>query len=246
MKKIVLFILLTLSFQHAIAQEQDLEMSTEDVYSPDVKNPEFPGGLKAFYEFVYMEFDKTTPITKEGDLIVSFSINEAGEMKNIRVLRDIGDTTAFEIIRVLQLTPKWQPAMRNGKPFATTLKLPFKFVKKAIAVNPNNTQNGSPTDKNKVNSTEVQAEFKGGKDAFFDYLRKNLKLPKSNVEGKALVSFVINTEGKLIEIKILRDPSGGPAGNEIIRVLRNCPNWKPATQSGVPVRAQFTLPITLQ
>lgn len=246
MRKIVLFVLFICSFQFAVAQEQDLEMSTEDVHSPDVKNPEFQGGLKAFYEFVYKEFDKATPITKEGDLIVSFSIDESGEMKNIRVLRDIGDKTAFEIIRVLRLLPKWQPAMRNGKPFATTLKLPFKFVKKAMAVSADNSEIGSPTDNNKQNYTEVQAEFEGGKGAFFDYLRKNLKLPKTNVEGKAIVSFVINTEGKLIEIKMLRDPTGGPAGNEIVRVLGNCPNWKPATQSGIPVRSQFTLPITLK
>lgn len=246
MRKIVLFLLSMICFQYAVAQEQDLEMSTEDVHSPDVKNPEFQGGLKAFYEFVYKEFDKTTPITKEGDLIVSFAINEAGEMKNIRVLRDIGDKTAFEIIRVLRLTPKWQPGMRNGKPFATTLKLPFKFVKKTIAVNAEESKNNMSTDKNKQTSIEIQAEFEGGKAAFFDYLRKNLKLPKSNTEGKALVSFVIDTDGKVIEVKMLKDPTGGPAGNEIIRVLENCPNWKPATQGGIPVRSQFTLPFTLQ
>lgn len=244
MKKLLLLALLFLALQNSAAQE--LLMDTEDVHSPDVNNPEFQGGLKAFYEFVYKEFDKTTPITKEGDLIVSFTINEAGEMKNIRVLRDIGDKTAFEIIRVLRLTPKWQPAMRNGKPFATTLKLPFKFVKKAIAVNTDDSKNGLPTDINKQKTTEIQAEFEGGKGAFFDYLIKNLKLPKTNVEGKALVSFVINTDGKVIEIKMLKDPTGGPAGSEIIRVLENCPNWKPATQSGIPVRSQFTLPITLK
>lgn len=128
MQKLFLIVFLFLGLQNSIAQE--LLMDAEDVHSPDVKNPEFPGGYKSFYEFVYKEFNRTTPITKEGDLIVSFTITEKGEMKNMHILRDIGDKTAFEMIRVLRLSPKWEPAMRNGKPFATTLKLPFKFIRK--------------------------------------------------------------------------------------------------------------------
>lgn len=131
MRKLFLIVFLFLGLQNSIAQE--LLMDTEDVHSPDVKNPEFPGGYKSFYEFVYREYDSTTPITREGDLVVSFTITEMGEMKNIRVLRDIGNKTAFEMIRVLRLSPKWEPAMRNGKPFATTLKLPFKFIRKDTA-----------------------------------------------------------------------------------------------------------------
>jgi hypothetical protein len=79
-----------------------------------------------FREFVLNKLDKTK-IEKEGQLICSFTINEKGNLKNIRIIKDLGSASAFEMIRVLQLSPKWQPATRNGKPFATTYKIPFTF-----------------------------------------------------------------------------------------------------------------------
>ncbi len=64
---------------------------------------------------------------KKGQLIFSFTINDIGEVKNIRVVKDLGGTSALEVIRVLRASPKWEPAKRGGKPVSIDIKLPMNF-----------------------------------------------------------------------------------------------------------------------
>lgn len=62
---------------------------------------------------------------------------------------------------------------------------------------------------------------------------------------QVILSFVVEKDGSLSSIKVLRDPGYG-AGKEAIRVLKTMPNWKPAKQDKRNVRSQFTLPITIE
>jgi hypothetical protein len=85
MKKI-LMLFLVCYINHA-GYSQELLMDTEDVYEADVIQPKFNGGgLDKFYDFVYKEFD-FSKVTKKGKLLVGFTIDEAGELKNIKVLK---------------------------------------------------------------------------------------------------------------------------------------------------------------
>ncbi len=120
----LLLFLLSVTFSQAQIQGED------EVYlDSDAMEARFQGGgLNFFQEFVFKNLDKTK-IEKEGQLICSFTVNEEGILNNIRILKDLGGQSAFEMIRVLQLSPKWKPATRNGKPFSTTYTLPFTFKK---------------------------------------------------------------------------------------------------------------------
>ncbi len=86
MKKILF---LTFSFfliQMVSAQESELLMETELVTSPDVSNPRFNGGdFNKFYEFIDQEFDYSS-VKNAGNIWVSFTVNELGEVKKIKVL----------------------------------------------------------------------------------------------------------------------------------------------------------------
>lgn len=62
---------------------------------------------------------------------------------------------------------------------------------------------------------------------------------------KVVLSFVVEKDGSLTDIKVLRDPGHG-AGKEAIRVLKSMPKWKAAKYNNKAVRSQFTLPITIQ
>ena len=64
---------------------------------------------------------------KKGQIIFEFTVNENGEVKNIKVVRDLGTNSAVELIRVLRKAPKWQPATRGGKPVSINLKMPLTF-----------------------------------------------------------------------------------------------------------------------
>lgn len=93
---------------------------------------------------------------------------------------------------------------------------------------------------------EALAEFPGGQDALMMYLSKNIQYPEdaktAKKEGVVYISFVVNQDGRINEVKVLRGlyPS---LDKEAIRVISKMPNWKPGTQNGRAVRTQFNLPI---
>lgn len=124
MKKIVAIIVLFFAFNLSQAQ---LGGEDEVYLSGDVTEATFQGGdLNKFYDYFVKNFDTKT-VEKKGQLIFSFTINDKGEVKNIRVLKDLGGTSALEVIRVLRASPKWEPAKRGGKPVSIDIKLPMNF-----------------------------------------------------------------------------------------------------------------------
>ncbi|MEY4877386.1 MAG: hypothetical protein RL708_2536 [Bacteroidota bacterium] len=93
---------------------------------------------------------------------------------------------------------------------------------------------------------EQMPEFIGGEAALMKFISANIKYPESakneNMEGRVIVSFVVTTEGKLTDLKVLRDIGGG-CGEEAIRVLKLSPDWKPGMQNGKKVNVKMVLPI---
>ena len=93
---------------------------------------------------------------------------------------------------------------------------------------------------------EDDPEFPGGLSALSQYLASNIKYPQlakeNNITGKVFVSFVVEMDGSVGQVKILRDIGGG-CGAEAVRVVKSMPKWKPGKQRGKPVRTQFNLPV---
>lgn len=96
-------------------------------------------------------------------------------------------------------------------------------------------------------AVENSAEFKGGVDAFYQYLGKSIHYPKAarnaNVQGKVFATFVVEKNGSLTHVRILKGIGYG-CDNEAVRVLKASPKWKPGRQNGKIVRQQYTVPIT--
>ena len=78
------------------------------------------------------------------------------------------------------------------------------------------------------------------------FLKKNLRYPDQAIDaeksGRVLISFVVEKDGTLTDIKILRGPGYG-MDEEALRVVKKAPAWTPGIQRGKPVRVAFTLPI---
>jgi protein TonB len=95
-------------------------------------------------------------------------------------------------------------------------------------------------------SIDKKPEFPGGQGEFYKYIGTNYKMPNiKNLNGKVLVTFVIEKDGSIVEVKVLRDLGYG-TGEEAIRVLKASPKWVPGEQNGQPVRVHFALPIALK
>ena len=93
---------------------------------------------------------------------------------------------------------------------------------------------------------EVFAEFPGGQTALMNYLSKHIQYPADakaqKAQGTVYVSFLVRSDGRISEVKVLRSvfPS---LDKESIRVVSTMPNWKPGMQNGNAVNTRFTLPI---
>jgi protein TonB len=96
---------------------------------------------------------------------------------------------------------------------------------------------------------EQQPEFPGGISEMYKYLGKNIKYPsaasRANVSGKVFMTFVVNTDGSIQDVQVLKGLGFG-CDEEATRVVKSMPKWKPGRQSGRPVRVKYNLPINFQ
>ncbi|MDD4529832.1 MAG: energy transducer TonB [Bacteroidales bacterium] len=94
---------------------------------------------------------------------------------------------------------------------------------------------------------EEEAEFPGGYGKLIEYLAKSIQYPQQALEtgtkGGVMLTFVVEKDGSITDIKVIRDIGSG-CGQEAIRVVKEMPKWKPAKQRGKVVRQQFVLPVS--
>lgn len=104
-------------------------------------------------------------------------------------------------------------------------------------------ENGEATEYSEL---ETQAAPTVGMTSFYSFIGKSLKYPstakKLNVEGKVFVEFVIEKDGTLTHVKVLKGIGAG-CDEEAVRVVSQSPQWKPGLQRGQPVRTRFNLPV---
>lgn len=94
--------------------------------------------------------------------------------------------------------------------------------------------------------TVIAPSFVGGQDEFYEYLRKNLEYPSRakalGLSGKVYLSFVINENGRVSDVKVLKGLSE-EMDNAAIKVLENSPRWNPGSKGGIPTQARMQIPI---
>ncbi len=93
------------------------------------QNPEFPGGIGAFYKFVAENYNVPATVTGKHRIFVQFIIEKDGSLSNIEVIRDAGEGTGAEALRVLELSPKWIPGKIKDVPVRTRYSLPITIMK---------------------------------------------------------------------------------------------------------------------
>lgn len=93
---------------------------------------------------------------------------------------------------------------------------------------------------------EDQPSYPGGEEARIRYLQENLRYPQmareAGIQGTVFVTFVVERDGSVTDVRVLRGIGGG-CDEEAVRVVQNMPRWNPGRQRGQPVRVQFNMPI---
>lgn len=90
-------------------------------------------------------------------------------------------------------------------------------------------------------------EFPGGDRALSRYLQQNIRYPKvsrnAGTQGKVFVSFVINTDGGIQDVEILKSSGDYFLDKEAVRLVKSMPKWKPGRINAKPVCVKYVLPV---
>ena len=91
------------------------------------------------------------------------------------------------------------------------------------------------------NVVEDMPAFPGGMEAMIQFLSSNIQYPadakKQKVDGRVLVNFVVEKDGSITEVKVIK-PAFPSLDAEAIRVVKAMPKWKPGYQRGQAVRSR--------
>lgn len=107
-------------------------------------------------------------------------------------------------------------------------------------------EESDPSEKEPFTVVEQKPEFPGGDAALMKYLATNTTYPaiakESGISGTVFITFVIEKDGSISSIGVLREVAGG-CTEEALRVVSEMPRWTPGKQRSKPVRVRMNLPV---
>ena len=96
---------------------------------------------------------------------------------------------------------------------------------------------------------EEMPSYPGGEGKLMEYVAKNIKYPQiareTGIQGRVFVGFVVEPDGSVSNVKVLRGIGGG-CDEEAVRVVKGMPKWKPGKQRGKAVRVSYMLPVNFK
>ena len=109
--------------------------------------------------------------------------------------------------------------------------------------------NPDEDDEEKMKIVEELPKYPGGMVEFMKWLTKTLQYPKAalkqNVQGKVIISFIVNEDGSLSNIKVEKGAHRW-LDSEALRVARMMPAWEPGIENGKPCRSKVAIPIVFE
>jgi TonB family protein len=272
MKKILLttFILSFLLAIPRIANSQT-KVESDSIYLFTDEMPQFTGGEIARMKFILNNINYPSEYYSqnlEDNVYVSFIVEKDGSTSNVKILKSNYPKFDEEAKRIILSMPNWIPAKLNGKQvrFQQQMIVPFKkntlaFSQKTIDNDKSDVIEELKNDISKENTDSLKnnlkedpiftfvdnlASFSGGENKRIRFIEKNLKYPQQakdkGIQGVVYVQFVVEKDGSITNIKILRGIGYG-CDEEVISVIKLMPKWNPGTQNGYIVRSQFNMPI---
>ena len=122
------------------------------------------------------------------------------------------------------------------------------FTENATETGISNTKTPDNNVINTADKLDRLPEFPGGMKIFYAYVGRNFEQPELELSKtmKIFVSFVIEKDGSMTDIKVIKDPGYG-LGKEAIRVLKSLKTkWSPGIINGKSVRTSYNLPIVVE
>ncbi|MDD3004250.1 energy transducer TonB [Flavobacterium sp.] len=110
-----------------VQKDSEIEKDFYENIEVDVK-PNFPGGMKEFYNFLGKNYRIPKTKNLNGKVMVECIVEKDGSLSNFKILRDLGNDTGKEAIRVLKKSPKWIPGQHKGKDVRVKYLIPISIA----------------------------------------------------------------------------------------------------------------------
>lgn len=241
-------------------REEDRNSPDEDVFEVVENMPEFPdGGMPGLMKYLSTNIRYPEAAHKagtQGRVTVQFVVGKDGSIGNVSILRGVDPALDAEAIRVISGMPKWKPGTQKGEPVNVRYTVPVMFrltpepvdkIDEMIVVGYRNPD--APVTGEVYEVADKMPEFPGGMTGLMQHLSKNIRYPAeahtNNIQGRVVVSVIINTEGKVTNAKIVQGVAPS-LDAEALRVTGTMPDWIPGTKDGKPVNVKYTFPVVFR
>ncbi len=210
--------------------------------------PEMIGGDEKFADWVC--YNMRYPVETDGEkakgrVVVAGIVGYDGKFSNPVIIKSGTPGMNREALRLASNMPLFTPggiSTNCRSYFAVPIVFnPDSYAPWRKSVNTNTSSDEICT------NPDTGAEFPGGQQALYRWLGENLRYPpaavENNIQGRVVVSFVIEKDGSIGKVTVIRykDPD---LDKEAIRLIKSMPRWTPAQYNGQPVRSQMNIPIT--
>ena len=229
-------------------------MANDSIYAVVEVAPEFEGGQAAMFKFIADNVvypDSALAQNAQGKVYCEFVVEKDGSLSNIKVVRSAkNEWLDREAVRVITSMPNWKAGTMKGQAVRARYVIPVIFKIQTPPTRQPDEIIGEGADEEVLVLVEQMPEFPGGQAALFQFLSETVKYPviaqENGIQGKCVVQFIVNKDGSITDVQILRSGGDPSLDKEAIRVIKAMPKWKPGIQKGKPVRVRYTVPVNFQ
>lgn len=215
--------------------------------SPETRPSFRDGSSQDFRRWVQERIEYPQEALKDsvqGRVILSAVIRADGTLTDIEVAKSPDPRLSAEAVRIVESSPAdaWTPALKDGKPIDRKIHVPVEFRLP-----------GSDADQPFVIVEKMPTFRNGDLNTFRKWVQGEIKYPaeavQKNIQGRVVVSFVVEPDGSLDQIELLQAPdkllTDKLFADEALRVIASSPagDWSPGMQRGEKVRVKYTLPV---
>ncbi len=207
--------------------------------------PTFNGDLGK-YEQSHISYPKEA-LAKgvQGTVYVTFLVEKDGRVSNVKLLRGVEHSLDSAAIALVTGMPLWTPGSQGGKPVRVQFNLPVNFKlpdgQQQNMASPTGMNQNGDTDKILTIARQMP-KFNGNLN---QWVVDHLNYPPTNAQGTVFLSFVVEKDGSISNIKVIRSVERS-LDSAAEACVRSMPRWIPGKQDGKTVRVQYNLPINFQ
>ena len=223
------------------------------------------GNLPYEVQWFVKNYRKPADVPSKVHVEISYVVEKDGKLSNIQIneykpgyesITTPPSSFKSEIRRLLGSMKKWMPAKKQGRAIRYKMESSlylFDYAKvlkeredenKALKESEDSEILWEESNKNKVyDFVEEMPSFPGGLEAMFEWIQRNQKKPEGDPVGRCILKFVVEKDGSLSGIRVVRSSGNEKLDEESIRLVKTMPRWNPGKQNGENARCSFTLDI---